>query len=125
MVSPVFPERQAEIPAVCHMGTGRLQAIRREHNPLYYDVVHRFGQATGIPVLMNTSFNLRGEPIVASPADALNTFSKSDLDLLVMEGYVVRKGQPAPDGTKRKTIARDTRSSFVDKHESMELAGAV
>ena len=125
MVSPVRPERQADIPAVCHMGTGRLQVIRREHNTLYYDIVDRFGQATGIPVLMNTSFNLRGEPIVASPADALNTFSKSDLDLLVMEGYVVRKGQPAPDGTKRKTIARDTRSSFVDKHESMELARAV
>jgi carbamoyltransferase len=91
MVSPVHRARQAEIPAVCHMGTGRLQTVRREWNPLYYDIIKQFGQATGVPVLMNTSFNLRAEPIVTTPANALNTFSKSDIDLLVMENYLVQK----------------------------------
>jgi carbamoyltransferase len=91
MVSPVIEERQAEIPAVSHMGTGRLQTIRREWNPLYYDIVECFGERTGTPVLMNTSFNLRSEPIVTSPAQAFNTFSKSDIDLLVMDECVVSK----------------------------------
>ena len=91
MVSPIHSQRQAQIPAVCHMGTGRLQTVRREWNPLYYDIIKLFGQATGVPVLMNTSFNLRAEPIVTTPANALNTFSKSDIDLLVMENYLVQK----------------------------------
>jgi carbamoyltransferase len=50
-----------------------------------------FGQATGVPVLLNTSFNLRGEPIVTTPANALNTFGKSDIDTLYMNNFVVRK----------------------------------
>jgi carbamoyltransferase len=91
MVSPIFPQRQDEIQAVSHMGTGRLQTIRRDWNPLYYEVVRRFGQATGVPVLLNTSFNLRSEPIVSTPAEAFNTFSKSDLDLLILEHYAIRK----------------------------------
>ncbi|MER2598421.1 MAG: carbamoyltransferase N-terminal domain-containing protein [Caldilineales bacterium] len=92
MVSPVWPDKQAIIPAVSHMGTGRLQTIRREWNPRYYDIIDAFGQQTGVPVLMNTSFNLRGEPIVTTPANAFNTFGKSDIDLLVLERFVVRKG---------------------------------
>ncbi len=92
MVSPVHQERGAEIPAVNHMGTGRLQTIRREWNPLYYETVRRFGQATGVPVLLNTSFNLRAEPIVTNPENALHTFFSSDLDMLVLNRYVVNKG---------------------------------
>jgi carbamoyltransferase len=91
MVSPIRPEKQDEIAAVCHQGTGRLQTIERETNPRYYDLIERFGQATGVPVLLNTSFNLRGEPIVASPCDAWNTFSSSELDLLVLGSLLVRK----------------------------------
>jgi len=79
------------IPAVNHLGTGRLQTIRREWNPRYYRVIERFGEATGVPVLMNTSFNLRGEPIVSSPVDAWNTFSKSKIDVLVLGQYWVEK----------------------------------
>jgi carbamoyltransferase len=80
------------IQAVTHEGgTGRIQTVRREWNPLYYRAIELFGQATGVPVLLNTSFNLRGEPIVTTPANALNTFGKSDIDTLYMDGYVVRK----------------------------------
>ncbi|MFB3923229.1 MAG: carbamoyltransferase [Terriglobia bacterium] len=81
----------SQVPAVNHAGTGRLQTVRPEWNPRYHRLVELFGQATGTPVLMNTSFNLRGEPIVASPADAWNTFRDSGLDVLVIGNFVVRK----------------------------------
>jgi carbamoyltransferase len=80
-----------KIQAVNHLGSGRIQTIRREWNPLYYRAVELFGEATGVPVVLNTSFNLRGEPIVTTPANALNTFTKSDIDALYMDGFVVRK----------------------------------
>lgn len=91
MVSPIKEDKQDKIQAVCHQGTGRLQTIERETNPRYYGVIERFGQATGVPVLLNTSFNLRGEPIVTSPRDAWNTFSNSDIDTLVLGTLLVRK----------------------------------
>jgi carbamoyltransferase len=81
-----------QVPAVNHLGTGRLQAVRREWNPRYCSVLDTFGQAAGVPVLMNTSFNVRGEPIVASPQDALRTFNKSGLDVLYMGDYRLAKG---------------------------------
>ena len=79
------------VPAVNHLGTGRLQSVRREWNPRYYDLIYNFGQATGVPVLINTSFNLRGEPIVNTPANALKTFGNSGIDTLVMGNHIVRK----------------------------------
>lgn len=96
LVTPVHEAKRETIPAVTHVGgTGRLQTIRREWNPRYYGIVERFGQATGVPVLLNTSFNLRGEPIVDSPRDAFKTFSNSGIDVLALGNYVVRKAQPA------------------------------
>jgi carbamoyltransferase len=91
MVSPVAEDKQDKIQAVCHNGTGRLQSIRKEWNPPYYRIIEKFGQATGVPVLLNTSFNLRGEPIVNTPANALHTFSYSDIDQLVMGNFLVWK----------------------------------
>ncbi len=91
MVSPIKQDKQDQIQAVCHQGTGRLQTIERETNPRYYGVIERFGDLTGVPVLLNTSFNLRGEPIVTSPRDAWNTFCNSDIDLLVLGSFVVQK----------------------------------
>jgi carbamoyltransferase len=91
MVAPSRPETAHDIPAVSHMGTARLQTIRREWNPLYSDIVTGFGDATGVPVLLNTSFNLRGEPIVTSPEDAYRTFVRGDLDLLVLGRRIVTR----------------------------------
>lgn len=91
MVSPIAPEKGAQIKAVNHNGTGRLQSVTRETNPLYYQMIADFEQATGVPVLLNTSFNLRGEPIVNTPQNALNTFRKSDIDRLVMGNFLVKK----------------------------------
>lgn len=91
LVLPFLDGRGERIKAVNHMGTGRLQTVRKDWNPRYYEVVRRFGEATGIPVLLNTSFNMRGEPIVNSPENALKTFRKSGIDLLVMENYLIEK----------------------------------
>jgi carbamoyltransferase len=91
LVLPIREEKQEAIAAINHMGTGRLQTIRREWNERYYDLIDLFGQATGVPVLLNTSFNLRGEPIVTSPQDAYRTFSNSGIDTLVLGDYLVRK----------------------------------
>ncbi len=90
----VFPWRMqagAQVPAVNHLGTGRLQAIRPEWNPRYSLLLEKFGEATGVPVLLNTSFNVRGDPIVASPTDALNTFNKSGLDVLYVGNFRLEK----------------------------------
>ena len=91
----VYPTKDGcgdKIQAVTHEGgTGRVQTVRRETNQLYYRAVELFGQATGVPVLLNTSFNLRGEPIVTTPANALNTFGNSDIDTLYVDEFVVRK----------------------------------
>ena len=87
-----FKENKADtISAVNHMGTGRLQTIREEWNPRYYRIIKSFKEATGIPVLLNTSFNLRGEPIVNTPANAYNTFINSGIDVLVMDNFMIRK----------------------------------
>lgn len=92
VVRPIPSHRQSEIPAVTHVnGGGRLQAVKREHNTRYYDVIQRFGEATGTPVLLNTSYNLRGEPIVTTPDNAFNTFKKGALELLVMDRFLVYK----------------------------------
>jgi carbamoyltransferase len=91
VVSPIHADQQDKIAAVNHLGTGRLQTVRCETNPNYYAIVDKFGQATGVPVVLNTSFNLRGEPIVNEPANAWWTFHNSGIDLLVMGHYVVGK----------------------------------
>jgi carbamoyltransferase len=92
MVFDVKTSKHDVIPAVTHVdGTGRLQTVVREANSRYYDVIARFGQATGVPVVLNTSFNLRGDPIVNTPQQAHSTFSRSGMDTLVLGNYIVRK----------------------------------
>ena len=81
-----------KLPAVTHVdGSARLQTVRQDTAPRYYRLIEMFAQATGVPVLLNTSFNLRGEPIVTSPADALKTFYNSGLDFLVLGNSIVSK----------------------------------
>jgi carbamoyltransferase len=92
MVSPFREDKQDKVQAVCHVGgTGRMQTVRKDWNPAYYRIIEKFGEATGIPILLNTSYNLRGEPIVNTPGNALNTFANSDIDQLVMGPFLVGK----------------------------------
>ncbi len=91
-VVPVRPSKQSVLPAITHVdGTGRLQTVFRDVNPRYYQLIQRFGQATGVPAVLNTSFNLKGEPIVTTPANAFSTFSKSEMDTLVLGDFLVDK----------------------------------
>jgi carbamoyltransferase len=86
------PERSREIPAVVHVnGTARVQVVRREVNPNYWKLLSAFGRLTGVPVLMNTSFNIKGEPIVCTPEDAIRCFLGTEIDHLVFEARIVSK----------------------------------
>jgi carbamoyltransferase len=88
----VRAEMREQIPAVTHVdGSARPHLVQRETNPLYYDLIRLFGDATEHAVMLNTSFNLRGEPIVASAADALSTFFRSGLDVLYLGNYRISK----------------------------------
>jgi len=91
-VLPVRESQRDVLPATTHVdGTGRLQTVLRDQSPRYYGLIERFQQATGVPVVLNTSFNLKGEPIVNTPADAFHSFSHSDMDCLIMENCMVEK----------------------------------
>lgn len=91
-VVPVKPEKRPQLGAITHVdGTARPQFIKKNINPSYWRLVNKFGQATGTPVLLNTSFNLKGEPIVNTYSEAFDTFSKSSLDALVLENYLLEK----------------------------------
>lgn len=85
-------KRKDLIPAVTHIdGTSRIQVVEKDVNPLYYSLIERFYELTGVPVLLNTSFNIRGEPMVESPDDALKTFYATGMDLLVLGDFIVYK----------------------------------
>ena len=91
LVVPVHEDQQEVIPAVNHMGTARIQTVQRDISPFYYQLIENFGEATGVPVLLNTSFNVRGEPIVNTPKEALSTFAISGIDNLVIGNFVLEK----------------------------------
>lgn len=91
LVFPVLPKKKGEIPAVVHVdGTARPQTVERKSNPLYYSLIKEFEKLTGVPVVLNTSFNIQ-EPIVCTPQDAVSTFLASRMDYLMMENFLVRK----------------------------------
>jgi carbamoyltransferase len=92
-VFDVEPDKADRIPAVRHVdGTARVQTINRQQNAAYYDLLQAFQKRTGVPVLVNTSFNTRGEPIVCSPRDAVESFWTSPLDALVIGPFILEKG---------------------------------
>ncbi len=91
-VYDVLPDKADRIPAVRHVdGTARIQTINRAQNPRYYELLRAFQARTGVPVLVNTSFNTRGEPIVCTPRDAVESFWTSPLDALVIGSFLVEK----------------------------------
>ena len=88
----IKPAMRAKIAAVCHVdGTGRLQTVKKEWNPRFYELIHCFYKLTGIPLLLNTSFNVMGKPLVHSLEDALTVFMTTGLDVLVINDYVISK----------------------------------
>ncbi len=88
----VTPVKSDQVPAITHVdGSGRLQTVQRDLNPRYARLLERFGEATGVPLVLNTSFNLKGEPMVTTPHEALDTFLRSGMDALVLENALVEK----------------------------------
>jgi carbamoyltransferase len=100
---------RSDIPAVTHVDySARIQTVRRETNPLYWKIIDAFKNLTGCPVIVNTSFNVRGEPIVCTPADSYRCFMRTEMDVLVLENFVLLKGnQPKFEDTS------DWRSEFT------------
>jgi carbamoyltransferase len=99
---------RSDIPAVTHVDySARIQTVRREINPLYWKIIAAFKELTGCPVIVNTSFNVRGEPIVCTPTDSYRCFMRTEMDVLVLENFVlVKEDQPEFKET------RDWRSEF-------------
>jgi carbamoyltransferase len=101
---------RSQVPAVTHVdGSARVQTVSREDNPLYYDMIREFYKATGCPVIINTSFNVRGEPLVCTPQDAFTCFMRTEMDYLVMGSFLF-------DKKKQKPLERD-----IDWKRSFEL----
>ena len=102
---------RSDIPAVTHIDyTARIQTVRREDHPLYYDLIDRFYRNTGCPVIINTSFNVRGEPIVCTPLEAWRCFMRTEMDYLVMGSFILAKQEQAPlpaDTDWKKEFALD------------------
>ena len=90
MVAPV--KKPEKIPAVTHVdGTGRLQTVSKNSNPLYYKLISEFYNLTGVPVIINTSMNVKGEPIVNTPEQAYNMLTKTDMDYIFLRNFLVKK----------------------------------
>ena len=106
-------EKQHLLPAITHAdGTARVQTVSRSQNPLYYALIEEFGKLTGVPVLVNTSFNVAGEPIVCTPEEAFNSFAHTDMDYLVMGDTLI------PASSKRKLSGYPGRALV---HEGVEV----
>ena len=91
-VHDVRPDKADRIPAVRHVdGTARIQTVNRAQHPLYYDLIAAFGRLTGVPVLVNTSFNTRSEPVVCTPRDAVQCFWTSPIDALAIGSFILEK----------------------------------
>ena len=91
-VIPVKESFRDKLPAITHIdGTARLHTVKYEHNENFYDLLNEFKKITSFPILLNTSFNTNGEPIVNTPNDALKTFSKSGLEYLVLNDFLIKK----------------------------------
>jgi carbamoyltransferase len=90
----VVPVKSGLLPGITHVdGSARLQTVSRRHNAMFYDLIHTFGEITGIPVLLNTSFNRAGEPIVESPQDAIDAFLVMKMDLLIMHDRAITRAE--------------------------------
>jgi carbamoyltransferase len=102
---------RSDIPAVTHIDyTARIQTVSRDDHPLYYDLIERFYRKTGCPVIINTSFNVRGEPIVCTPGEAWRCFMRTEMDYLVMGSFLLAKHEQAPlaaDSDWKKEFALD------------------
>ena len=94
---PIRPEKHSVIPAVTHVDySARIQTVSEADNPLYYRMIKKFDEKYGCPVIINTSFNVRGEPIVCTPEDAYRCFMRTNMDYLIMGNFLLEKKDQKP-----------------------------
>ena len=102
-VVPVHEDKREAIPAVTHVdGSARVQTVRKEDNERYHSLISAFEKRTGVPVILNTSFNIKGEPIVNTPADAIRCFLGTGIDMVVVHDVVIQKRPEVIEELKRK-----------------------
>ncbi len=102
---PIHPDRQAEVPAITHAdGTGRLQTVDEDQNRLYWKLLTSFEELTGVPILLNTSFN-ENEPVVNTPAQALDCFLRTNMDVLVVGPFLLHKSENLHASENRRAFA--------------------
>jgi len=108
MVYPVRPEWRAKLPSVTHVdGSGRVQTVREEAEPLYHALIKAVGAHTGVPMVINTSFNVRGEPLVCSPADAYRCMMGTGIDCLMLEDFLIWRHENPQDMWDSEATAKD------------------
>ena len=108
MVYPILNKWHKKIPSVTHVdGSGRLQTIRKYQNLLYYNLIKEFGKLSGIPILINTSFNIRGEPIVCTPKDAYKCMMGTGIDYLVIGRFLIKREDNPKDMWDSEKYAND------------------
>lgn len=92
MVSTILEDKRYLIPSVTHVdGTGRLQTVLKELNSSFYELIEKFYEIAGVPIVLNTSFNIRGEPIVETPDDAIQCYLRTGIDELYISNYLIQK----------------------------------
>jgi carbamoyltransferase len=108
LVYPIKGRFHNTLPSVVHVdGTGRLQAVSRKDSRLFYSLIREFGKLSGVPVLINTSFNIRGEPIVCTPKDAYSCMMGTGIDYLVMGSFLIRRADNPSDIWDSESLAKD------------------
>lgn len=108
MVYPIKEKWHKKIPSVTHVdGSGRLQVVTKEQNKNYYNLIKEFGKISGIPILINTSFNIRGEPIVCTPNDAYRCMMGTEIDYLVMGSFLIKRLDNSKDLWNSEVSAKD------------------
>ncbi|OGC91225.1 MAG: hypothetical protein A2142_07705 [candidate division Zixibacteria bacterium RBG_16_48_11] len=116
LVAQVREDKKNQIPAVTHVdGSARIQTVSQKQNPLFYALLKEFKKLTGCPVLLNTSFNLKGEPIVCTPQDAYSTFIRSGLDYLIMGNFILDKHQvpEKEEFQEKKVLPEETKTITI------------
>jgi carbamoyltransferase len=120
LVYDVLPDKRDVIPAITHVdGTGRVQTVSKKTNPRYYRLIEQFEKLTGVPVVLNTSFNIRGMPIVLTPEDAIECFLTTGMDALFLGDYVLTKktDSAAQDLTEEQLVAAHASAAAADMEE--------
>jgi len=116
---PVVRQLRSDLPAITHVDySARIQTVRREDHPVFYDLIREFRRQTGCAVVVNTSFNVRGEPIVCTPQDAYRCFARTEMDVLALGDFVLLKSEqpPWPEARGEGLESEDAAADSVEAH---------